>query len=102
VHYPCASNANPSGPLLKGTDGLPIPSWGFITITVQFQGKLFTSSFLHSAVGGPILRIDFLSKFRITVATETNQIQFACAAAAGIYQYFTSSTMRITGEVVPI
>jgi hypothetical protein len=27
---PCSQNSNPSGPLLKGEDGQPIPSWGFI------------------------------------------------------------------------
>jgi hypothetical protein len=31
---PCSSNANPSSPLLKGANGLPILSWGFITKTV--------------------------------------------------------------------
>jgi hypothetical protein len=51
---PCASNANPSDPLLKGANGLPIPPWGFITKTVQFQSKLFTYSFLQAAVAGPI------------------------------------------------
>jgi hypothetical protein len=27
---PCTKKSSPSGPLLKGTDGQPIPSWGFI------------------------------------------------------------------------
>jgi hypothetical protein len=31
---PCTSNAGPSGPLLKGDDGPPIPSWGFVSKTV--------------------------------------------------------------------
>jgi hypothetical protein len=35
------------------------PSWGFIKKTVQFQGKLFTSTFLQAAVAGTILGIDF-------------------------------------------
>jgi hypothetical protein len=39
---PCNQNSSPSGPLLKGADGQPIPSWGFIKKTVQFQ-----ASFLH-------------------------------------------------------
>jgi hypothetical protein len=33
-------------------------------------------------VAGPILGIDFLVKFRITVALETSQILFACTATA--------------------
>jgi hypothetical protein len=44
----------------KGADGQPIPSWGCISKTVQFQGKHFTAKFLQAAVAGPILGIDFL------------------------------------------
>jgi hypothetical protein len=54
--------------VLKGADGQPIPSWGFISKTVQFQG---TAKFLQATVAGPILGTDFLRKFRITVAPET-------------------------------
>jgi hypothetical protein len=50
--------------------------------TVQFQGKLFTSSFLQAAVAGSILGIDFLRKFKVTVVPDINQIQFACTTAA--------------------
>jgi hypothetical protein len=46
---PCNQNSSPSGPLLKGTDRQPIPSSGFIKKTVNFQGKLFTSTFLQAA-----------------------------------------------------
>ncbi len=42
---PCNSKTTPSGPLLKRADGQPIPSWGFVQKTVQFQGKLFSSQF---------------------------------------------------------
>ncbi len=79
---PCTKNSNPSGPLLKGADGQPIPSWGFIQKSVQFQGKLFSSSFLQATVAGPILGIDFLGKFKVTVSPDINRIEFACAAAA--------------------
>ncbi len=64
---PCTSNAGPSGPLLRGADGYSIPSWGFVSKTVQFQGKLFTAKFLQAAVAGPILGIDFWRRFRITL-----------------------------------
>ena len=79
---PCFKNTSPSGPLLKGADGQPIPSWGFIQKTVQFQGKLFSASFLQAAVAGPILGIDFLRKFKVTVSPDTSQVQFACTLAA--------------------
>jgi hypothetical protein len=48
---PFNQNSNPSGPLLKGADGQPIPPWGFIKKTVQFQGKLFTSTLLQAHPG---------------------------------------------------
>jgi hypothetical protein len=55
---PSTSIADPSGSLLKGADGQPIPSWGFVSKTIRFQGKLFTAKFLRAAVAGPILGID--------------------------------------------
>jgi hypothetical protein len=79
---PCTSNVGPSGPLLKGADGQPILSSGFLSKTVQFQGKLFTAKCLQAAVAGPILGIDFGRKFRIIVAQETSQVLFACTAMA--------------------
>jgi hypothetical protein len=87
---PCSQNSSPYGPLLKGADGQPICSWGFIQKTVQFQGKFFTSSILQAAVAGTILGIDFLSKFKVTVVPEINQIQFACTAAASPAPYLPS------------
>ncbi len=77
-----ATKTSPSGPFLKGADGQPIPSWGFIQKTVQFQGKLFTSTFLYAAVAGLILGIDFLRKFKVIVSPEISEIQFACSATA--------------------
>jgi hypothetical protein len=77
---PCKSNSDPSGPLLKGAKGLPIPSWGFVSKSVQFLGKLFSSTFLQAPAAGPILGIDFLKKIHNTVALMNSQILFACAA----------------------
>ncbi len=98
---PCTANLSPSGPLLKGADGQPIPSWGFIQKTVQFQGKLFTSSFLPTAVAGPILGIDFLRKFKVTVAPEISQIHFACTAAASSASSSLSSLFTAASSVLP-
>jgi hypothetical protein len=103
---PCSKNSSPSGPLLKGADGQPIPSWGFIKKTGQFQGKLFTSSFLQAAVAGPILGIDFLRKFKVTVSPDINQIQFACTAAASPTPYLPAaaspaSPCLFTSPLVP-
>ncbi len=96
---PCTSNSSPSGPLLKGADGQPIPSWGFTQRTVQFQGKLFTSSFLQATVAGPILGIDFLRKFKVKVVPETSHVLFACPATALSFPPCLSSSVP---EAVPL
>jgi hypothetical protein len=49
---------------------------------VQFEGKLFKSTFLQAAVAGPILGIHFLRKFKVIVSPEISRIQFACSAVA--------------------
>jgi hypothetical protein len=53
--------------------------------TVQFQGKLFSLQFLQAAVAGPILGIDFLRRFKVTVAPETSQIFLACTAPQSLF-----------------
>jgi hypothetical protein len=63
---------------------------------VQFQGKLFTSTFLQAAVAGPILGIDFLRKFKVIVSPELSQIQFACSAAA----LWTVGDIRLPGRAL--
>ena len=74
---PHNSKTSPSGPILNGANGLPIPTWGYISKVVQFQGKSFKHSFLQAAVAGPILGIDFLKQFNVTVAPGSNKILFA-------------------------
>jgi hypothetical protein len=64
IIVPCNQNSSPSGPFLIGADGQPIPSWGFIQKNLQFQGKLFTPSFLQAAVASPILGKTFLENSR--------------------------------------
>jgi hypothetical protein len=55
---------------------------GVLLKKLQFQSKLFTSTFLQATVAGPILGIDFLRKLKVIVSPEISQIQFACSAAA--------------------
>jgi hypothetical protein len=78
-HY---SNNKPSGPPLKGANGLPIPSRGFLIKLSSFKEKHFTFRFLQAAMAGPILGLNFLKKFKVTVPPDTNQIFFACTKAA--------------------
>jgi hypothetical protein len=62
-------NQSPLGELLKKLSN----SWA---------NFFFSSQFFQAAVAGPILSIDFLRRFKVTVAQETSQIFFACTAAA--------------------
>jgi hypothetical protein len=79
---PCNHNSGPSGPLLEGADGQPIPSWGFIKKTGQFQGKLLHQPFCKQLWLVPSWALTFLRKFKVTVSPEVNQIHLACSAAA--------------------
>jgi hypothetical protein len=65
-------------PFSKEQMANPSPLGVLLKKTVQFQGKLFTSTFLQAAVASPILGIDFLRKFKVIVSPELSQIQFAC------------------------
>jgi hypothetical protein len=46
---------------------------------------------LQAAVAGPILGIDFLRKFKVTVVPDINQIQFACTAVASPTPFLPSA-----------
>ncbi len=78
-HY---SNNKPSGPLLKGAKWFTNPLQGLSHQAVQFQGKHFTFHILQAAMAGPILGLNFLKKFKVTIPPDTNQIFFACTEAA--------------------
>jgi hypothetical protein len=45
---PCNQNSSPSGPLLKGADGQPIPSWGFIKKNCAISRQTFHIQFSAS------------------------------------------------------
>jgi hypothetical protein len=87
---PGSQNSSPSGPLLKGAEGQPIPSWGFIQKTT-ISRQIFHIQFLASCWAGPILGIDFLRKLKVTVVPEINKIQFACTAVALPAPYLPSA-----------
>jgi hypothetical protein len=42
---PCSQNSSPSGPLLKGADGQPIPFWGFIKKNCAISRQVFYINF---------------------------------------------------------
>jgi hypothetical protein len=50
---PCNQNSSPSGPLLKGVDGQPIPSSGFIKKICAISRQAFYINFSISHCGRP-------------------------------------------------
>ena len=51
----------PSGPLLRTTNGTPLPTWGIRKTTVRFGAHTFSFDFLLAPVSLPILGTGFLS-----------------------------------------
>ncbi len=64
---PFSSPSSPTGPVLKGPNGLNIPCWGKVTLQLQLSGKNFKWIFLKAAVDFAILGIDFLSAYNLSV-----------------------------------
>ncbi len=74
-------NSKPSGPLLRGANGLPMPSWGFITKAGRFQSKLFTTNFFASWSGRIHSGYSFFAKNQTHCCPETNEVLLSCTAA---------------------
>jgi hypothetical protein len=70
---PHSSTAPPTGPHLVGANGKPIAAWGFRRRTVCFSG-LFDFDFLLAAVATPLLGMDFLAKFGLSIILSNQQV----------------------------
>ncbi len=67
-------------------------SLGVLLKKLQFQGKLFTSTFLQAAVADPILGIDFLRKFK---GTQSNTVCLFSTGPARPYFAFSGSARLV-------
>jgi hypothetical protein len=63
--------AQPTGPHLVGANGKSIPAWGFRRRTICFSGQNFEFDFLPEAVATPLLVMDFLAKFGLSIPLKT-------------------------------
>jgi hypothetical protein len=70
---PHSSSTPPTGPHLVGANGKPIPAWGLRCRTVCFAGNNFEFDFLL-AVAAPILGMDFLAKFELSIIPTKQQV----------------------------
>jgi hypothetical protein len=62
----CSSSVAPSGPKLIGANGANIPPW-VQKHTLAFSNRSFTHELLLSKVATPILGLDFLRKFQLSI-----------------------------------
>jgi hypothetical protein len=77
---PHSSSAPPTGPHLVGANGKLIPAWGRRRQTVCFAGHTFEFDFFLAAVTTPIIGMDFLAKFELSIipAKQQGKYQFFC------------------------
>ena len=64
---PYKSSSAPTGPALRGPNGVNIPCWGEFKTVLTFDGHIFPWVFLRAAVDFAILGVDFLSHFNLLV-----------------------------------
>jgi hypothetical protein len=75
---PHSSSAPPTGPHLVGANGKQIPAWG-LRRTVCFSGHNFKFNFLLAAVATPILGMDFLARFELSIIPAKKQVLHAAS-----------------------
>jgi hypothetical protein len=64
---PHSSSAPSTGPHLLGANGKLVPAWGRSRQTVSFTGHDFEFDFFLAAVATPIIGMDFLAKFELSI-----------------------------------
>ena len=76
---PHSSSAPPTAPHLVGANGKPIPTWGLRRRTVCFASHNFEFDFLLAAVATPILGMDFLARFELSIIPAKQQVLHAAS-----------------------
>jgi hypothetical protein len=76
-----------------GANGKKIPAWGFRPRTVCFSGQNFEFDFLLAAVATPLLGMDFLAKFELSMIPSK---QLVLHAASGLTFTKASTTPFIS------
>ena len=99
---PHSSTQPPSGPLLKSANGQRIPCWGKRRLTVQFNGRRFSWSFLLAAVDFHIIGVDFLRHYNLLVDVTTGLLSKGDSKAADVVAaaVFSTTTSHPTVEAL--
>jgi hypothetical protein len=74
---PHSSSAPSTGPHLMGANGKLVPAWGHRHQTVSFAGHDFEFDFFLAAVATPIIGMDFLAKFELSIIPAKQQVLHA-------------------------
>jgi len=76
---PHSSSAPPTGPHLVGANGKLVPAWGRRRQIVSFAGQDFEFDFFLAAVATPIIGMDFLAKFELSIIPAKQQVLHAAS-----------------------
>jgi hypothetical protein len=87
---PHSSSAPPTGPHLMGANGNIVPVWGRRCQIVTFASQDFKLDFFLAAVATPIIGMDFLRKFELSIIPAKRQVLHA-ASGCTLTQASTSS-----------
>jgi hypothetical protein len=71
---PHSSSALSTGPHLVGVNGKLVPVWGRRRQIVSFTGHDFELNFFLAAVATPIIGMDFLAKFELSIIPAKQQV----------------------------
>ncbi len=64
---PYSSSSPPTGPVLRGPNGVDIPCWGEVTVNLCLDNRCFKWIFLRAKVEFAIIGVDFLTGFNLSV-----------------------------------
>jgi hypothetical protein len=76
---PHSSSAPSTSPHLVGANGQPVPVWGRRRQTACFADHNFEFDFFLAAVATPIIGMDFLAKFELTIIPAKQQVLHAAS-----------------------
>jgi hypothetical protein len=79
---PFCSKAAPFGPSLRAANNQQIRCWGTCTIAVAVNGTSYTWTFIRVDVRFPILVINFLHNFQLSVDVAAEQLRPSTVAVA--------------------
>jgi hypothetical protein len=67
----------PTGPHLVRANGKTVPAWGFRRLIVCFSGQNYEFNFLLATVDTPLLGMDFLTHFGLSIIPSKQQVLYA-------------------------